>query len=332
MDSLGLYRPLAIASVHIPGNLFLAPVAGYTDRAFRSVCVDHGANLCCTELVSAEALSRNSCKTEKLLQRAENERVLAIQLFGSDPDVLYRAALRLAPWKPDILDLNCGCPVPKVVKTGSGSALMKDPDLLARCVQAMCRASKDALGDIPVTVKIRSGWDASSINFLEVGRLAVNAGAALVALHARTRTQMYDGVADWTQIGELAAALDVPVAASGDIFCPEAARDVLRSTACAAVMFARGAMGNPFIFSETRSLLETGKRTELSAKERIQTGFNHLLRAIEDSPEHIACREMRKHFCAYTKGLPGAAALRNQLVHAETIVDYQRLLAQWLDY
>lgn len=322
-----LYRPLAIGSLELPGNLFQAPVAGYSDRAFRSICIEQGADFTCTELVSSEALVRASAKTEYLLLRAENERRYAVQLFGADPEVMARAAALLAPHGPDAVDINCGCPVPKVVKTGAGSALLRTPALLGRIVEAVAAASAAHLGGVPVTVKIRSGWDASSVNYRETARIAVEAGAALVALHSRTRAQGYSGTADWSHIADLSSRLSVPVVGSGDLFSPEAGERMLRETGCAGIMFARGAMGNPFIFAETRALLATGRYEPLPAADRLAAGLRQLELLARDLGEGPACREMRKQFCAYTKGLEGGAALRNKLVHAESIARYRAILA-----
>jgi nifR3 family TIM-barrel protein len=313
--------------LEVPGNLFLAPVAGYSDRAFRSVCVEQGADLCCTELVSSEALTRDSAKTELLLRRAENEKRYAIQLFGSDPDVMGRAAARLAPYGPDIVDINCGCPVPKVIKTGAGSALLRNPSLLGRIVEAVVRVSSEFLGGIPVTVKIRSGWDDETINYRDTATAAIEAGAALVALHARSRAQVYSGKANWSHIADLASRLAVPVIGSGDLFTAEDAERMLRETGCAGVMFARGAMGNPFIFAETKALLLRGSYEVPAPGERTRTGFRQLLLLSEDVGETAACREMRKQFCAYTKGVSGGAAVRERLVRAETVEDYRRILS-----
>ncbi|GHT78090.1 tRNA-dihydrouridine synthase [Spirochaetia bacterium] len=349
---MSLYRPITIGSLSLPGNLFLAPVAGYTDRAFRSICAAMGADFSYTELASAEALVRGPqditrSKTGLLIRRGDNEKRYAIQLFGSEPEVMYRAALLLAPLKPDLVDINCGCPVPKVVKAGAGSALMRDPAKLGRIVAAVVRASAEGLGGVPVTVKIRSGWDAASINYREAAAAAVDAGAALVTLHPRTRAQGYGGTSDWSHIADLASVLTVPVAGSGDLFSPEAAERMLRETGCAAVMFARGAEGNPFIFPATRSLFTTGAYTPPSSAERIDTAFQHLLLLTADIGEVAACREMRKQFCAYTKGskgdqgssgdqgsmgaygMAGGARLRDQLVHAETVEDYRVILAAY---
>jgi nifR3 family TIM-barrel protein len=339
---MNLYHPVSIGSLTLPGNLFLAPVAGYTDRAFRSVCVEQGADFTSTELVSSEALVRNPGhygllnnppkKTFNLLCRAENEARYAVQLFGADPEVMYRAAALLAPHHPEAVDINCGCPVPKVVKTGAGSALLRNPALLGAVAGAVVRASREHLGGVPVTVKLRSGWDGASLNYRETARIAVEAGAAAVALHARTRSQGYAGKSDWSHIADLVSLLKVPVIGSGDLFAPDDAERMLRETGCAAVMFARGAMGNPFIFSAARSLLLTGAWHPPGPGERLETGFRQLLLLAADTGEPAACREMRKQFCAYTKGcmggagMTGGAVLRNRLVRAETIEEYRLLL------
>ena len=327
-----LYRPIQIGGLKLPGNLFLGPMAGYTDRAFRSVCVEMGANFSYTELASSEALIRGGKKTFDLIKRGENEKLYAIQLFGSDPDVMYRAALLLAPLQPDLVDINCGCPVPKVVKNGAGSALMQNPVKLGRIVEAVLRASRETLGNVPVTVKIRSGWDSSSINYAECGRIACEAGAAMVCLHPRTRVQAYGGKSNWSHIADLALNLPIPVAGSGDLFSPEDAECMLRETGCACLLFARGALGNPFIFKSTQNLLEGKEKNDISLEERFKTAFRHLDLLAADIGEKTACREMRKAFCAYTKGsgLTGGARLRDSIVKAETIADYKKLFQYWL--
>jgi nifR3 family TIM-barrel protein len=323
---MDLYRPLAIGSLALRGNLFLAPVAGYSDRAFRSVCIDRGADFTCTEMVSSEALTRNRERTEPLLTRAENETRYAVQIFGAVPDVMYRAALLLAPWHPDAVDINCGCPVPKVVKTGAGSALMRRPETLGRIVEGVVKASREALDNAPVTVKLRSGWDAASQNYRDCARIAVEAGAALVGLHPRTRAQGYAGTSDWTHIADLASRLPVPVAGSGDLFSPEDAGRMLRETGCAAVMFARGALGNPFVFAAAKAFLRDEDWREPGPQEKLETAFRQLNLLTRDLGERNACREMRKHFCAYPKGTKNGAALRNRLVHADTIEEYRLII------
>ncbi|MDR2759993.1 MAG: tRNA dihydrouridine synthase DusB [Spirochaetaceae bacterium] len=325
---MGLYHPVTIGSLTLGGNLFLAPVAGYTDRVFRSVCIEQGADFTYTELVSSEALTRNTAKTAcaALLGRGANEEHYAVQLFGSNPEVMYRAALLLAPYHPDVVDINAGCPVPKVVKTGAGSALMSTPDTLGRIVQAVVRASREALGDVPVTVKLRSGWAAGELTYQTCARIAADAGAALICLHPRTRAQGYAGKSDWSLIADLVSRMDLPVAGSGDLFMPEDAERMLRETGCAAVMFARGAMGNPFIFSAAKSLLRSGSWQPPESGERLKTAVNQLILLAREKGEGTACREMRKQFCAYTKGCAGGAAVRNRLVHAETIGEYREIL------
>jgi nifR3 family TIM-barrel protein len=328
---VSLYRPIIIGSLFLPGNLFLAPVAGYSDRAFRSLCVEYGADFTCTELVSAEALVRlpvgpQASKSEALLRRGQGEARYAIQLFGANPDVMYQAVLRLAPFRPDAVDINSGCPVPKVVKSGAGAALMRDPAVLGKVVEAVVRASEEALGGVPVTVKMRSGWDAAAVNYRDAAAAAQEAGAALVTLHPRTRAQGYGGKSSWAHIADLASRLRIPVAGSGDLYTPEDAEAMLKETGCAAIMFARGAMGNPFIFAAARARLVGGAYTPPPPDERLAAAFRHLLLLAEDLGEKSACLEMRKQFCAYTKGVPGGSRLRERLVHAAVIADYRAIL------
>jgi nifR3 family TIM-barrel protein len=338
-----LYRPIKIGSLELSGNLFLAPVAGYTDRAFRSICAELGASFSFTELVSAEAVYRNpglylpshskeiKCpragSSENLVRRGDSEKHYAIQLFGGEPESIYKAAVHLAPFHPDVLDINSGCPVPKVVKNGAGSALMKNPANVGRVVEAAVRASRDSLGNIPVTIKMRSGWDSNSLNYAECARIAVEAGAAMVSLHPRTRAQGYSGRSDWLHITDLVTRIAVPVTGSGDLYTPEDAQQMLSETGCAAVMFARGAMGNPFIFSSTLSFLETGSWEAVSFSARIAAAMRHLKMLAVDIGERAACLEMRKQFCAYTKGLVGGAVLRGKVVHAVTIAEYEQITA-----
>ncbi|MCL2764243.1 MAG: tRNA dihydrouridine synthase DusB [Treponema sp.] len=337
---MSLYRPVKIGSLEVPGNLFLAPVAGYTDRAFRSICAGLGASFSFTELVSAEALYRHigryglapdtqsNASSVNLIRRGENEKLYAIQLFGGESESIYKAASLLAPMQPDALDINSGCPVPKVVKNGAGSALMKNPANLGRIIEAAVRASRESLGGIPVTVKIRSGWDSSSINYAECARIAVEAGAAMVTLHPRTRAQNYSGRSDWSCLADLVTRLQVPVTGSGDLYTPEDALQMLKETGCAAVMFARGSMGNPFIFPAARSLLETGSWEPAPFSARIAAAMQHLEMLAADIGERTACLEMRKQFCAYTKGLKGGAALREKAVRAETIGEYRQITSE----
>ncbi|HOS29339.1 MAG TPA: tRNA dihydrouridine synthase DusB [Treponemataceae bacterium] len=323
------YHPASIGDLLIPGNLFLAPVAGYSDRSFRSVCIKGGASLCYTEMVSSEALYRGSGKTQQLLLRAENEKLFAVQLFGGDPHAMQEAAgIVIRDHKPSLIDINAGCPVPKIIKSGAGSALTKDPEHL----YAITRAVVQAAGETPVTVKIRSGWDAQNLTWKEAALAAYEAGAKAVTIHARTRAQGYEGKADWTILAELVKVLKnkIPVFGSGDVFSPEDAKSMFEQTDCCAVMFARGAMGNPFIFRQTIELLTTGTYNEIDPAERIRAGMEELELLIEDTGELSACREMRKRFCGYSKGLLGGPSLRSAIVKAEKASDYKGIFSHYL--
>lgn len=320
----GLYHPVKIGNVSLKGNLFLAPVAGYSDMAFRSVCVENGACFTYTEMVSAEALVRDNFKTEILMKRAENESAYSVQIFGGDSDIMAQAT-KIVTEKThcEVIDINCGCPVPKIVKTGAGSALTRDPDRLYKIAKAVI----DAAEGTPVTVKIRSGWDKPSINWKDAAQAAIEAGVNAITIHPRTRAQGYEGHSDWSIMKALVEYIDgkVPVFGSGDLFKPEDAKKMLEETGVDAVMFARGAMGNPFIFKDATSLLINGSYEPVSAKVRIETGFSELERLVKETSEQHACLEMRKRFSAYSKGIQNGAALRAQIVHASTVQDYHNI-------
>ncbi|MFI3257393.1 MAG: tRNA dihydrouridine synthase DusB [Spirochaetales bacterium] len=341
-----LYHPVSFACplsktqgvLQIDGNLFLAPVAGYSDRAFRSLCVDGGANFAYTEMVSAEALVRNSGKTKQIMAKAANEKHYAIQIFGATAPTMEKAtALILENEKPNLIDINSGCPVHKITKTGAGSALMKNIDNLYDVVRAvvLCAAqapsiNADFTAPIPVSVKIRSGWDMQSFLWKEAALAVKEAGAAAITIHPRTRAQGYEGKANWQIISELTELMHglpdgIPVFGSGDVYTPEDARNMLEQTGCDAVMFARGAMGSPFIFEQTRNLLQTGTYKTISFERYIAAGLKELEILCADKGEAIACREMRKRFCAYTKGTEGGANLRKFIVQAKTKEDYFKI-------
>ncbi|MFP4363019.1 MAG: tRNA dihydrouridine synthase DusB [Spirochaetia bacterium] len=321
-----LLHPVRIGNVEIPGNLFLAPVAGFSDSPFRSICIENGADLVFTEMVSCEGLSRDSQKTINLTHKQKNQQLLAVQVFAPDPVTAVRGVKQLSSQKPDLIDLNCGCPVPKIIRTGCGSALMKTPEMIGKIVHAIKQET-----DAPVTVKIRSGWDASSITYLQAAKSAEEAGAAMVSIHARTRAQGYSGKADHEHTRILKSRLSIPVTASGDLFSPEDAERIFKQTGCDAVMFARGAVGNPFIFRKTKEYLETGTYTNESHEAKLRTALRQLEMMAEITSELRACKEMRKHMCAYTKGLQGGAALRQKVVHAETIQEYNALITDFLN-
>lgn len=321
-----LFHPIKIGNIIIPGNLFLAPLAGFTDKAFRSICISKGASFTFTEMVSAEALARNSEKTIKLMERAENEKLLGIQIFLPNAETAKRAIPELLKANPTVIDINCGCPVPKVVKNGAGSALMRTPNVIQEIVKTFTGET-----DIPVTVKFRTGWDLNSINYLDFAEAAVRGGASLLTMHGRTRSQGYSGEADWGSIKNLKSKFDVPVIGSGNIFSVNDAKLILETTGINGVLFARGAMGNPYIFEETKQFLKTEKSPSIKKINiKIQTAWEHLSLAVKYKGEKTACREMKKQLCSYTKGYEGSAALRNRIVRAETLEEYKEIFKEYL--
>ncbi len=344
-----LYHPVKIGNIELKGNIFLAPVAGYSDMAFRSVCIENGACFTYTEMVSAEALVRKNQKTEVLMRRAFNEKAYAVQIFGGEPEVMAEAAgIVLEKTSCEVIDINCGCPVPKIVKTGAGSALTRDPDRLFKVASAVVKAcgcvpaqggsaaGAGVHGGVPVTVKIRSGWEQKQITWREAAQAALEAGVSAITIHPRTKAQGYEGHSDWDIMAglvELVAewnrehGVHVPVFGSGDLFKPDDARKMLEQTKADGVMFARGAMGNPFIFRDTTSLLTSGKYEPVPIQERIKTGFAELERLVSETSEEHACLEMRKRFSAYSKGIENGAALRARIVHAATVQDYRDIFS-----
>jgi tRNA-dihydrouridine synthase B len=301
-------------------------MAGYTDAPFRALCVEQGAALCYAEMVSAEAIHRGSDRTLRLLDRFPGERRLGHQIFASSPEAAASAVRAIHRLAPTVIDLNCGCSVPKVLKSGCGAALLRDPALVGRLVRAM----RDET-DLPVTAKLRLGWDERSITFLDCASEAVRAGAAAVALHPRTRAQGFGGRARRSALAELKAAVPAPVFGSGDLFTASDALAMADETGVDAVMIARGSLGNPFIFAEIRALIE-GRQFSVDARERLETALRHLAMEAEAKGEPVACREMRKHFVAYSKGMPGGAVLRQAVVAAATIARYRELVEEYLGH
>ena len=327
---MSLYHPVKIGSLSLDGNVFLAPVAGYSDRAFRSICADCGADFAYTEMVSAEALTRNNLKTEQLMARAPNEKAYAVQIFGGKGQTMADAArIVLEKTTAECIDINGGCPVPKIIKSGAGSNLTANPTLLYDIVSSVVKAVD---GRVPVTIKIRTGWDAEHITWKDCAQAALDAGAAAITLHGRTRAQGYEGKADWGKLAELVEFINgrIPVFGSGDVFSPEAAKQMIEQTGCDGIMLARGAMGNPFIFTKIRQFLKTGSYQEIPTGERIEAGFRELDLLVQDFGEKGACLEMRKRFCAYSRGIDGGAALRKQLVAAESVEEYKNIFKPFL--
>ena len=329
---MALYHPVKIGNIELKGNLFLAPVAGYSDSAFRSVCIENGACFTYTEMVSAEALVRKNIKTETLMARAFNEKSYAVQIFGGECDSMKEAThIVLEKTNCECIDINCGCPVAKIVKSGAGSVLTKEPELLYKIAKTVVEAAGGAPkdGGVPVAVKIRSGWDKKSITWKEAAQAALDAGVSAITIHPRTRAQGYEGLSDWQVMKELVEFIDgrIPVFGSGDLFKPEDAKRMLEQTGVDGVMFARGAMGNPFIFKDATSLLTTGEYEPVPAEYRIKTGFAELERLVNETGEKHACMEMRKRFAAYSKGIQNGAALRAQIVHASTVQEYEDIFS-----
>jgi tRNA-dihydrouridine synthase B len=319
-------RPVVVGSLTVPGNVWLAPMAGYTDAAFRSVCVRFGAPLCFAEMVSADGLYRDNGTTLKLLRKAPNERLTAFQIFTATPALAGQAVKRIAPLAPALIDLNCGCSVPKVLKGNCGAALLRTPALIGSIVAAM-----KAETDLPVTVKLRLGWDAASPTYMQCADAAVKAGAAMVTLHPRTRTQGFSGTAQWDHVRALKQAMPVPVIGSGDLFTAEQCAARLAASGCDGVMIARGSLGNPFIFAQANALLSGASSVpRIGPAERMATAMEHLHMLADSIGEAKACRDMRKHFVAYTKGLDGGAILRQNVVHAETVEEYEELVESYL--
>jgi tRNA-dihydrouridine synthase B len=300
-------------------------MAGYTDAAFRSVCVTYGASLCFTEMTSADALMRNNGTTLRLLERAPNETLTGFQIFGGSPEVAAAAVRRITSLRPAIIDLNCGCSVPKVTGTSCGAVLMRTPALIGAMVAAMKSET-----DIPVSVKLRLGWDSSSLTYLAAAEAAVKAGASLVTLHPRTKAQAFTGKAQWEHIRILKQACPVPVVGSGDLFTAEDCVRMLSQTGCDAVMIGRGCLGNPFIFRQAGALLSGSEPPRIDTVMKLETAMEHLRMLAAAIGEEKACRDMRKHFVAYTKGMEGGAMLRQNVVYAETIAQYEEILESYL--
>ncbi|WP_320129993.1 tRNA dihydrouridine synthase DusB [uncultured Sphaerochaeta sp.] len=326
MNENSLYHNTTVGDTTIKGNIFLAPMAGFTDVPFRSLCIDEGADLTFTEMVSAEGLSRDGEKTMDLMKRAQNEQHYAIQLFMGSPEPLEKALERLLPYNPTLIDINCGCPVPKVTKTGAGSSIMRNPEMITKMVRLIVETVS-----IPVSVKFRTGWDADSENFLAFAQAALDGGASLLTLHARTKAQGYAPFAHWEKLTELknycvSHGYQVPVFGSGDLFTASDAKKMLEQTGIDGVMFARGAIGNPFIFVQTKELLAGQDLKPISLERKKAIILKHLDLMIIHYGEKSACMQMRKHACSYLKGLPGIGPIKQAFVKATSKQDYCQAL------
>lgn len=301
---------MQIGCVTLAGRLVLAPMAGVTDRAFRQICREHGAALTVTEMVSTKALSFGDQKTPRLMSLAENEHPAAVQIFGHEPQTMAEGAKIACELSGcAMIDINMGCPAPKIVNNGDGSALMRDPALAARIIEAVSRAVS-----VPVTVKFRKGWDENSQNYLEFARMAEQSGAAAVALHGRTRAQQYSGTADWDAIAAVKQAVSIPVIANGDVAEPEDVVRILEHTGADMVMIGRGALGDPWIFERANALLATGECPPLPPfAERIDTAVRQIELAAEQKGEHVAMLEARRHVNCYLKRQSGLKTFKMRI-------------------
>ena len=313
---------LQIGNVTLENNLILAPMAGVTDLPFRILCKEQGTGLICMEMVSAKAILYKNKNTEELMTIDEREHPVSLQLFGSDPQVMSEIAKQIEDRPFDILDINMGCPVPKIVNNGEGSALMKDPKLAEQILTAMVKKLHK-----PVTVKFRKGFNDSNINAVEFAKMAESCGVAAVAVHGRTREQYYSGKADWDIIRQVKEAVSIPVWGNGDVFTPEDAKRMKEETGCDGIMVARGAKGNPWLFKRILHYLETGELLPPPTAEEVKRMIvRHGTLQTEFRGEEIAMREMRKHVAWYTAGFPHSSALRNDINQVETLEELERLV------
>ncbi|HJI62730.1 MAG: tRNA dihydrouridine synthase DusB [Ruminococcus sp.] len=313
---------LNIGGVPLKSHAVLAPMAGVSDRAYRELCVRFGAAYCVSEMVSSKALSFNSKKSEELMEISDLERPCGIQIFGDDPKCMADAAKHALENKPDIIDINMGCPAPKISSNGSGSALMKNPRLCGEIVKAVT-----AVTDIPVTVKIRKGWDDDSVNAVEVAKICESAGAAAITVHGRTRQQYYKPPVDYDIIRAVRESVSVPVIANGDIDSAERVKEVMDITGCDLVMIGRATLGNPWIFSQINAYLENPnvKIHTPDLEERLGVMIEHIGKMVEYKGEHMAMLQARKLVVGYFKGMKGAAALRNEAGKIKTLDDLYEL-------
>lgn len=313
---------LNIGGVSLKSHAVLAPMAGVSDRAYRELCVRFGAAYCVSEMVSSKALSFNSKKSEELMEISDLERPCGIQIFGDDPKCMANAAKHALENKPDIIDINMGCPAPKISSNGSGSALMKNPRLCGEIVKAVT-----AVTDTPVTVKIRKGWDDDSVNAVEVAKICESAGAAAITVHGRTRQQYYKPPVDYGIIRAVRESVSVPVIANGDIDSAEKAKAVMDITGCDLVMIGRATLGNPWIFSQINAYLENPnvKIHTPDLEERLGVMIEHIGKMVEYKGEHMAMLQARKLVVGYFKGMKGAAALRNEAGKIKTLDDLYEL-------
>ena len=319
-----MIKTLTIGNIELSNRYILAPMAGVTDLPFRLLCKEQGAGLLCMEMISAKALRYNNRNTKELLEIDPKEYPVSLQLFGSEPDIMAEQAKRIEALPFQILDINMGCPVPKVVKNGEGAALMKNPGLVYDIVHKVSRAIEK-----PVTVKIRKGFDDDQVNAVEIAKIVEEAGGAAVAVHGRTREQYYSGCADWEIIRRVKDAVSIPVIGNGDVTSGQRALDMLEQTGCDGVMIGRGCQGNPWIFRELLEYEETGRIPERPSKSQVRDiMLRHARLQMELKGDYLGIREMRKHVAWYTKGMEGSAKLRDEINKVENYEELEKLLAK----
>lgn len=308
---------MKILNVNINKKVVLAPMAGVSDKAFRELCVKFGAGYTATEMVSSNGISYLNKKTLDLMSISEKERPCGIQIFGDTPETMAKAAEFALTQNPDIIDINMGCPAPKVNKSGGGAILMKNPDLCFKIVKAV----RERIS-IPLTVKIRKGWDDKSVNAVEIAKICEEAGANAITIHGRTREQMYKPFVDLEIIKKVKEAVKIPVIGNGDIFCAKDALNMLEKTGCDLIMVGRGAIGNPFIFKEINCAIENKPYTPPTLEEKINTMTEHIKNLCNYKGEYIGMKEARRHICMYIKGIPSANKFRNEACKLQTFKEY----------